>query len=213
MPTLYTTTRFPVAFTTVAPQSVMNGTMTSASIVSHIAENQLYLACGDTPSINFYLRARAVSATGAGMAAWTNDSRTVAIPVPPFAQYCEFYFYAWRAEAAGDAIPYIDVRENVGSVKRRISVFARGDDLTGKSGMTDGYFGQWVHASGVTGSANTTDPGALPIVATASANWTSASVTITVSADVFVHAAAYHVLPGNSAYTVLTGGGGGKGMP
>lgn len=209
MTTLYNSDRRPVLFSARPPGAIKNGTMAGASILANIADNQIYLACGETAATNFYFCDVAISGTGAGYAGWSNATRQIRIPVPPFAQYCEFYFYAWRDETVGEATPYIDITAVASTDVRRISVFPVGADPAGKTGMTDSAFGSWVAAKGIVTGGVPSDPGALSLVATPNEYWQGFDVTIAVSPRVYVHGAAYRVLPGRTRYAFPSGASGG----
>lgn len=206
MPTLYTSNRLPSVYAEMRPGDIVNGSLARASLPDTIANNQVYLACGVTPLINFYMAPGGVgffpATPGTGWA-WSDESRTIPVFVPPFCTHAEFYFYAFKQfdETAPTNLSYIEI---TGNAARRITHIPAGenDDYTGKTSPGGPFTGAWVRASGIGEHPLDTDPGAVPLVASASNTWQRVAVTIEVTEFVYVRAAAYHVLPGRETYTI-----------
>lgn len=216
MPTLYTSDRLPTIFTHQDPTTINNGTLAKSALLSTISSNQTFLACGLTPFVNFFMAMHDVNTETSFDAdgVWTNATRTVQVLVPPFCQYVEFYFYAGKDFFGSSTTEtYIEMQvdtdaDTIMDEFSRISHIPSGEDTThtGKSGDWGDPLsgGGWVRASGAQGALSrlAEDPGAVKVVANPVNYWRRVGVDVVVSGNVFVRAAAYHVLPGNKTYTI-----------
>lgn len=211
MPTLYTSGRLPTGFTAQDPQSIGNGTLARGALFSTIADNQVFLASGDTPICNFW--GRFVADTGgvdaerraAGSGAWTNSTYTITVEVPPFCTHAEFYFFAFKDFNGTSATQsYIKISVSGGD-SRIITHIPIGEDAAdlGKSYIGDSFFGKWVRASGISQYSNlASDPGALKLVTAATNTWRRVDVDVQVTAYCYVLSAAYHVMPPRETFTI-----------
>lgn len=165
-----------------------NGARATALSMFTIMENEHWLAMADCPTVQFF-------EYGAEGTSWTGATRTVDITVPPYCRWVEFYFLASRKfSSTGDRLSYIQVDSSVHSVVNTNIPY--GEDLgTGKLAVSY-ETADWVKFSGVdveeTGSATAVR---LYADATQHDRWALTTVTVEVSANVDVYAAAYRVIP------------------
>lgn len=194
MATSYSSDRLPTLYAPTATTSVGNGTMAKASIINSLADNHIYLATGIPAFTNFFLATTSSTAGEGRDGAWTNATKRVRVPLCPFSQYVEFWFYAFKdfqQDSATQAYIKID--------GRYIRNIPAGEDIgaTGKSGIGDQFTGAWVTFSGVGNRSLlfATDPAAIEARATAAPTWgTGTAISIEVSQYCYVRAAAYRVL-------------------
>lgn len=186
MATQYTSTRIPVGFIRNDGSSINNGSLALANTVHAVVENQHWLCFGDT-DLTHFINAGPVE----------NATRIVTLLVPPFCQYASFHFFCARDfNGTSSTLSYIDISSP--STSRRTTVIPYGEDLslTAKPSLDELSAG-WVHFEGMTENPSTITPTALRLFDDASVpeDWTTVDVTVTISAKVYVFAAAYRVLP------------------
>ena len=172
--------------------STRNGARASALSIFSIMENEHWLAMADCPTVNFF---EAGAESTSSLSPWTVAIRTVDILMPPYCRWVEFYFLAARKfSSTGDRLFYIQVDSSVHSVVNTNIPY--GEDLGSGKVAVSYETADWVKFSGVdveeTGSAS-----AVRVYADATQHdrWALTTVTVKVSVNVDVYAAAYRVIP------------------
>ena len=173
-----------------------NGALATCALITSIIENEHWLTFRDTPMINFFDVAGNGDNFPGATSAWTNSSKTIKLILPPYCRFASLHFLCARNFGADTELAYIQVDSDIHTVVN--TSIPWGEDLAAlaKSGLS--YFSaDWVHFAGIDIEASG-GPTALRITADDDMDqptWRHREVTITVSANCNVYAAAYRVLP------------------